>query len=257
LTRDDVGGLCYLLSTNNVKFETLLPDVQSVGTSSFVNGAWRPGVDKITFQRMDFVSTNQQVFPTITNQYVDTYITNGAVQQQTLQRVISQPDILFTAKYIGLDNVSRSGTTNWVNNGAPTNDGPGVIQPPVVINLNHLGPNLYNNSPVYPSSSMSTNGYAMWGTYDGTTNPPVVYPSNPANLNSTEFHIVFFISFSQPVFSLWSLQGQPNALFSLQTSSNLTDWVNISTITNAGGCFSYYDEVSTNTPQRFFRTVPQ
>ncbi|HWY30169.1 MAG TPA: hypothetical protein VNX46_05420, partial [Candidatus Acidoferrum sp.] len=51
LTYDDVGGLAFLLSTNTVNYETLLPGVAGVGTNanSFVNAAWRPGVDKITF----------------------------------------------------------------------------------------------------------------------------------------------------------------------------------------------------------------
>ena len=31
LTQDDVGGLRYLLSSNNVNFEVLLPDVHGVG----------------------------------------------------------------------------------------------------------------------------------------------------------------------------------------------------------------------------------
>ena len=53
LTRDDVGGLRYLLSAANINYEYLLPDVQGVGTNagSLVNGAWRPGVEKITFVR--------------------------------------------------------------------------------------------------------------------------------------------------------------------------------------------------------------
>ena len=34
LTRDDVGGLRYLLSTNNVNLESLLPDVYGAGTNA-------------------------------------------------------------------------------------------------------------------------------------------------------------------------------------------------------------------------------
>src|SRR5208283_5897530 len=51
LTFDDVGGLRYLLSTNNIRYETLLPGVQPIGRNAnrIVDGAWRPGVDKITF----------------------------------------------------------------------------------------------------------------------------------------------------------------------------------------------------------------
>jgi hypothetical protein len=51
LTADDVGGLSYLFSTTNVHYETLLAGISGVGTNanSLVNGALRPGIDKITF----------------------------------------------------------------------------------------------------------------------------------------------------------------------------------------------------------------
>lgn len=260
LTYDDVGGLKYLYSTNNIAMESLIPGVSGAGTnaSNYVVRALRPGVEKITFQRMDYVSTNQQIFQTITNQYADTYITNGVFQQQSLQRVISKPDILFTANFNGLTDVSRTGTTNWVNNGAPSNDGPGVIQPQVVINLNRLGPSVFNFSEIYPSTDLVTNYLPIWGTFNGTTNPPLMFPSNPANTNITGFHLVIYSS-SPPSTSAhtWNIQGPAGALFSVQTSTNLADWVNAATITNTGGDFIYDDEVWSNTPHRFFRTVPQ
>ena len=60
--------------------------LQGVNTNSFVNGAWRAGVDKITFvlQPVDSLSG---VFLPMTNQFTDTYITNGNVMQQQLERV--------------------------------------------------------------------------------------------------------------------------------------------------------------------------
>src|SRR5208283_825137 len=50
LTYDDVGGLRYLLSADNVNYEKLLPDVRTFGfhRNGIGNGAWRPGVEKIT-----------------------------------------------------------------------------------------------------------------------------------------------------------------------------------------------------------------
>ena len=89
LTYDDVGGLAYLLSTNNVNYETLLSGVVGAGTNanSFVNGAWRPGVDKITFIPQPVDSSN--IFLPTTNYYTDSYITNGILQQQQVVRIIS------------------------------------------------------------------------------------------------------------------------------------------------------------------------
>ena len=49
LTRDDVGGLRYLLRTNNANYEILLPGVHGVGpnASDYVDLALRFGVNKI------------------------------------------------------------------------------------------------------------------------------------------------------------------------------------------------------------------
>src|SRR5258708_35716206 len=90
LTRDDVGRLRYLLTSNNVALENLLPGVTGAGTNAgkYVTTALRPGVDKITFRRLDYDNLTAHFIP-ITNQYVDSYVSNSAVQHQTLQRVIT------------------------------------------------------------------------------------------------------------------------------------------------------------------------
>lgn len=53
LTRDDVGGLRYLLNTNNVALESLLPGVKGAGIDRvhFVNRAHRPGINKSLFNK--------------------------------------------------------------------------------------------------------------------------------------------------------------------------------------------------------------
>jgi hypothetical protein len=262
LTFDDVGGLRYLLSTNNVALENLLPGVTGSGTnaSNYVMTALRPGVDKITFVRLSSDPLLGQFVPT-TNQYVDSYITNNIVQHQTLQRVITKPDILFTGHYSGIQDWSRSGTGNWVNMGAPSNAGPGVIQPPIEINFNRLGSSMANMSASYPDTNPDP-VFDLWGSFDGTTNPPVVYPATSTATNSTEFHLWLlppnlyaYTSSGQGYY--WNLQGQPNDLFQLQTSTNLSDWVNVTSITNLGGTFTYLDFIYSSTPQRYFRTIPQ
>jgi hypothetical protein len=125
LTRDDVGGLSYLYGTNNFALENLIPGVHGTGTNAchFVNAAVRPGVGKITFQRLDYDGRRHKFRP-MTIRYEDSYLTNNTVQHQTLEREITQPDILFTAAHLGFNEYSRSGTTNWVNNSAPLQGGP-------------------------------------------------------------------------------------------------------------------------------------
>lgn len=121
LTYDDVGGLKFLVATNNFKMETLLPDVRPATTnSSLVKSALRPGVDKITFirQPQDSVTGGFRLF---TNHFTDTFITNGKVLHQEVQRVIPRADILFSADDNGKRSpntisVLRTGITNWINN---------------------------------------------------------------------------------------------------------------------------------------------
>ena len=70
-----------------------LPGVRGEGinASSWVDGTARPGVDKITFGRDPFDAAHAQFQP-MTNQFTDNCITNGAVQQQQVERVVSQPE---------------------------------------------------------------------------------------------------------------------------------------------------------------------
>jgi len=53
-------------------------------------------VGKITFLRQQYDSLAGQAVP-ITNQFTDTYISNGMVMHQQLERVINHPDFLFCA----------------------------------------------------------------------------------------------------------------------------------------------------------------
>ncbi|EEF62035.1 hypothetical protein [Pedosphaera parvula] len=257
LTFDDVGGLKYLLNTNNLNMESLLPGVHGYGAnaSSYVNQALRPGVDKITFQKVRYDAVFQQIFPPFTNRFTDTFLSNGIFVQQSLERVITKPDILFTADSAGFGFVSRTGTTNWLNNGTPGQHGPGVIQPPIVVNFNRIGPTLQNNGtyPVPYTPEEST-----WGTFDESTNAPISYPATVGNTTAFNFRL---INNSSPTpsarDSTWTLSGQPNDHFLLQTSTNLLDWSSIATITNRGGTFTYIDTIAAKTSQRYFRTIPQ
>lgn len=265
LSQDDVGGLRYLLSSNNIAMESLLPDVHGTGsnTVNYVNRAPRPGVEKITFQRLDFDSILSQTFLPFTNQYTDLYISNGVIQQQMVERVVTQPDILFSMRDLGVFAFSRTGTTNWANNGLAGSAGPGVIQPHITIAFNNLGRSLYRASPGYSVPGGDTI-FPMWGSFDNSTNAPTIYPPGFGSGSAT------FISFNlfpapefeptfsqQPTVFSWQISGAPGALFSLQTSTDAHDWATFATITNTGGIFTYADFVWTNTPQRFFRTIPQ
>ena len=209
LTRDDAGSLRYLYGGagrwQNLNVENLLPgttgSVQNSGdcpwcvvggtnavtTNVVVDLALRPGVDKLSFQQGRYDSMFGQ-FITVTNQYVDHYVTNYSLKTQNTQRVLTQPDILFAAADLGVDAggnpiyMSRTDTSTWANNdalnGQTTLAGPGVIQPEVAIIFSKLGPYYYNVGPPFNYLDEGTGipGFVVWGSFDGTTNAPVVYP---------------------------------------------------------------------------------
>ncbi|HXC97797.1 MAG TPA: hypothetical protein VN048_00545 [Verrucomicrobiae bacterium] len=261
LTRDDVGGLYYLYGTNNFALENLIPGIHGTGTnaSNFVNLAIRPGVGNITFQRL----TNDQCggFVPLTICYQDAYLTNNTLQHQMLKRDVKQPDVLFTAAHLGFYQYSRTGTSNWVNNGAPLQNGPGVIQPPVAINFARVGPIFSPVDGMYSGPADFYAGPSGWASFDGSTNAPIVYPADSSNNNSTAVNL----ELSEPPYApigpafatTWMLAGQHDKVFLLQTSTNLSTWSTITTVTNTGQDVGYFDHVLPSTPQRFFRTVPQ
>ena len=257
LTVDDVGGLRYLLHTNNLAWEGVLPGVRAAGDqpSHFVQKALRPGIEKITFIPHTFNPIGQQFVP-LTNQYVDTYLSNGVAQHQILQRVILQPDFLFTCDYTDWNSISRSGTERWVNNGRAGHDGPGVIQPPVAINFNPLGLFYDDYSGPFPSPSAP----AAWASFGMTTNAPIVYPVTLPNPNVTRFNLWLTAA---PLLALpatgfsWDLTGPANAVFVLQSSANLVDWAPVVNITNRAQNVTFVNYINPNEQCRFFRTVPQ
>jgi hypothetical protein len=136
-------------------------------------------------------------------------VTNSQIQSQTLTRVVTVPDILFSA--IDLDVAapfgvavdSRSLTFNTANvlNGLA---GPGTITLPTSISFNKNGPSYFNYSggsllgnpalSATPGAGSSIFGeYFVWGSFDGSTNPPVVYP-NTTSINQIENQILIQVT---------------------------------------------------------------
>ena len=258
LTGDDIGGLRYLLSTNNVNYESLLPDVGAANGGTFVNGAWRPGVNKIIFlpQPADPVSG---AFLPVTNLFTDTYITNGNVVQQQLERVTTQPDFLFCLSNFPSDWAlfSRTGTTNWINNSAlnghSSSAGPGIIVPPVRIVFNELGQEWDSDSGLSEDSAIAGQ-YQRWGTFDGSTNPPITYPQSQTGAIPGNLRMILMNNMESQY--NWQLSGASQAVFNFQTSTDLTDWVTLFAVTNNGTATTYINNAPSSS-QRFYRISPQ
>ena len=224
LTRDDVGGLRYLYRQRNMVVETLPNNLTNSGLpffsgssggspwvpitvtnnaatnatgtnlSTFVNAALRVGVEKVSFQRVNFDMLLGQ-FIGSSNAFIDTFYLNGSAQQQSLIRVITTPDILFTAGDNGFVNdapvyVWYSGSTTFTNNAslngytstASVRDGPGTITPPLYVSFTKVG-RFFRN--VNPTTEAGSNPLFFWGSFDGSTNEPIVYP-NGTSLRSVE-----------------------------------------------------------------------
>ena len=260
LSRDDVGGLKYLLDGNQVRYESLDADIHSSTTNvNLVRSAWRPGIGKVTLVRHPAGALSGEFRP-FTNQWTDVYYAGDYPAYQPVERVTAQPDILFTARDLGTSTLcTRTGTTNWVNNaglnGNAGGTGPGVIQPGIVLAFNNTGPIYVNQSPNLMSEE---NGYLVqsWGSFDGSTNPVVNYPVAQSSFQPTQIRFKLVVGVRTNEFR-YLLAGEANARFQFQTSTNLGAWTTLTTLTNSGASFTYTFLALTNESCRFFRTMPE
>jgi hypothetical protein len=209
LTRDDVGGIRFLLNPRNIVAETLLAgtvpgggawnpfvgtnfstNVVIIGTNNPASAGLRGGVNKLHFRKVFFDSLLGQAFTPININSSDTVIIgNGQTVKQTVRRTVALPDIIFTVQdtYPAAFG-ARTTTAGWLNNdainGTTLLGGPGVITPPIAITFNTQNPILINQTPFFitPPSITDTNSRLLgiigptWASFDGSTNAPIIYP---------------------------------------------------------------------------------
>ena len=223
LTRDDVGALRYIYKKSNVNVEGVLGTVSSVplgtvssggtggtdtggspwtpipstnttatnATSTNVvvdistNSLYRPGVDRLRFVKL---TPNQYQLMTqfgqaITNVFTSMVITGGITRTFTYQRVINFPDFTFDAADLGDAGFGHITADAWIKNGT-TNAGPGIIPAGTVLTLTKVGPGWITPGSYFMSDT-NFNRFFIWGSYDGSTNPPIAYP-NGTSIQSLE-----------------------------------------------------------------------
>jgi hypothetical protein len=143
-------------------------------------------VDKITFQRVPLLGTN---FTPITLRYTDRYMnpTNGRIVKQKVERLVLAPDIIFAVRDLGTIfeipvRSARTDTSNWTNNAALNSfvgpqglGGPGTINPTVVITYGDMLP-YFLNLAVGEGDIDAAFASGLWGSFDGTDRPPVIFP---------------------------------------------------------------------------------
>lgn len=198
LTRDDVGGLRYLYRRDNYNEESLPTNAFPVvgggnpwnpggipgGTNAVSTNtlAVRGGVEKVTYRRANFTVPYGTQFRPRVQTYKLPLRTESGLRSESVRRLIEIPDIIFMAEDIAppapgafpfpIPLLFRQSNI-FLDNPTP-DEGPGVILPQTVISYNKIGPFFRQTTPNFLYEE-SFAGF-VWGSFDGTTNDPIVYP---------------------------------------------------------------------------------
>ena len=229
LTRDDAGLVRFNLRKSNLNIETLFADVvggsqtsvstggsgsspwslvtsiTNAGTLSFltnttaiVRTALRPGVGKIKFVRVNFDSLIGTTLNPYAINWQDRYVTNSSLKTQTVSRLVTNPDLIFTAGDLGVGPIigvpgweEHSGSGAWVNNSALNtdggfgeHDGPGVTAGNHELSFGNFIRYYLNPAPFGGGVGQqdATVGFSI-GYFDGSTNTPIVFPTGSSILS--------------------------------------------------------------------------
>lgn len=166
----------------------------------------RQGIEKVTFIRRDYDSLLGQFYSPITNNYTLTLVTNELVNgtnrtilvPQQVRRVVTAPDILFTASdlaggFPSIPTVTRSTPSFDLTGAQPGLAGPGVIRGPVTFQFNKVGPIYVNGTyPLFVDEWGALLNFA-WASFDASTNAPIIYPSG-TSIASLENQVLIQVS---------------------------------------------------------------
>lgn len=207
LTRDDVGGLRYIYRKNNYNMEQLPPNVFAGAggggspwsivvpppTNAVVSSAaLRTGIDHLTITVKPYDSLLSSFFVGFTNSFSVNIATNGAVVSQSWSRPVLQPDYAFRAGNLPISVGGPDGTgtyTVWqfpayvfdsLNQNGNIN-GPGSMNVgsggTLTFEYQKIGDVFTAAYPNFLDEASLVGPFWRWGSFDGTTNAPVVYPS--------------------------------------------------------------------------------
>lgn len=206
LTRDDVGGLRYLYRRDNYNVEQMPPDILA-GFGGGGGSPWSPvdpnvtnepagdttalraGLGKVNFIKRNYDSLLGNFFVGLTNNFSVQIVTNRTLRSQSFSRAILQPDIVFGAGNLPIDvadNFTPILRTTPVlqsvgNPVTPNLNGPGALvigqsRGPISVAFQKAGPAFFASFP-NTLSEAALQPMWRWGSFDGSTNAPVLYPS--------------------------------------------------------------------------------
>ncbi|MEY4691070.1 MAG: hypothetical protein RIT19_1395 [Verrucomicrobiota bacterium] len=217
LTRDDAGGLRYLYHPANRNYEqapagsirgsvssgggggggalespwTIAGDTGQVGTTAvattgtsnvlqLVNLGVRAGVDRVRFVKVNTDPVLRQNARQAAVTYPEVVSTNGVVIRQVVSRVLTRPDILISARDLGVATyvplIGALTLPTFVNTGATLDglaEGPGNVEPVSGYTFSKVGVHSLN---IGNTDEQDGQPGSLWGSFNGTTNAPVLYP---------------------------------------------------------------------------------
>lgn len=147
----------------------------------------RMGIENIKFVKANFDSLLTQLFQPITNYYSMATVSNSQRVVRYYRRIVTAPDFLFTGTDQSSINNASIATRNLNFNQAnilPGLAGPGTINPATTIDLNTDAPIFETDTTVATIAGETNQIVALaWGSFDASTNDPVVYPDGTSIAN--------------------------------------------------------------------------
>jgi len=149
-------------------------------TLQLVNLGVRAGVDKVRFVKVNTDPVLRQTTRQAAVTYPETVNSNGVVIRQVVSRILSRPDILISARDVGvgvyIPLIATYTAPPFVNTGATldgTAEGPGIVEPVSNFTFNKIGVYSWN---IGNTDEQDGRPGTLWGSFDGSTNAPVIYP---------------------------------------------------------------------------------
>jgi hypothetical protein len=115
----------------------------------------------------------------VTINYTLQKVTNYSIKTEIISRVTTRPDIIFKADDLTgggfYPSVQRTGG-GYITAATVGTNGPGIFSPQADIIFNKMGPAFLNVTTAFLDEVNANPGF-VWGSFDGSTNDPVIYPS--------------------------------------------------------------------------------